>query len=154
TFAPKDKSYSKVTVGQTGWTDYAVTATVQLTEEGQAGVIIRANNPANGRELGQNNENFIKGYTALIDAKGITLRKQNYGFEDLEKVSFPIDPTKEHTIRIKAVGTSLSVYVDDLKKPIIAYDDGANQPLTHGSAGLSSSKNKAQFKQFSIEMEE
>src|SRR5699024_9956092 len=49
TFAPKDKNYSKVTVGQTGWTDYAVTATVQLTEEGQAGVIIRANNPANGR---------------------------------------------------------------------------------------------------------
>lgn len=69
TFAPKDKNYSKVTVGQTGWTDYAVTATVQLTEEeGQAGVMIRTNNPANGRELGQNNDNFIQGYTALIDA--------------------------------------------------------------------------------------
>ena len=155
TFAPKDKNYSKVTVGQTGWTDYAVTATVQLTEEeGQAGVMIRANNPANGRELGQNNDNFIQGYTALIDARGITLRKQNYGFEDLAKGSFPIDPTKEHTIRIKAVGTTLSVYVDDLKNPVIEHDDGANQPFTHGSAGLSSSKNKAQFKQFTIEMEE
>lgn len=150
-FSASDSNYSKVTVGEKGWTDYSVEVNVELTEkEGQAGLIIRSVNPADGRELNQNNENFIQGYYAFLTKEGVTLRKQNYGYEDLQHVSIPIEIEKAYRMKVEAVGSVISVYLNNMETPIIEYDDGANRPFSHGRPGLATQNNQALFSEFKI----
>ena len=151
-FMAGDREYSKVMIGQDNWLDYSVEATIELTEkEGEAGILLRATNPANGRELGQNNEDFIQGYYVRLTTEGVSLRKQNYGHEELVTKEMQVDVNKPHSIKVEAIGTTVKIYVDNLENPIITFDDGENYPYTHGKVGLASANNQAKFYDFSLE---
>lgn len=148
---PIDPGFSKIISGEIGWSDYVIETQVQLTEEaGEAGIIARGVNPADGRTLDQNNNNMIQGYYAFITSNGVTLRKQNYGYEDIEHVELELDLAESHHIKVEVDGTKISVFVNDMDTPQIEVDERFNTPFTHGRAGLASSNNIAKFSQFKV----
>ncbi|WP_153464004.1 family 43 glycosylhydrolase [Sediminibacillus terrae] len=151
TFQPSDKAFSKVLVGENGWTDYQVEADIQLgNTSGDAGILVRGLNPANGMSHGQNNPDFMQGYYAFITTNGIYLGKQNYGWETLDSVSATLPVDSWHHVKADVKGTRLKVFVNDMDTPKIVYEDTSVQPFTHGKAGFRVMNNQASFDNFQL----
>jgi len=150
-FKANEGDFSKVVVGQTGWTDYVVKTDVRLTkEEGQAGIMVRVQNPANGAERNQNNPDFNQGYFAYIQTDGIYLAKQNFGREILEHVPLEIFIEKWYELKVQVNGMRIQVYLNDSAEPIIDFVDSSIKTFTHGKVGLLTIYDRAEFDNFSV----
>lgn len=76
---------AKALTGSTGWSDYTVTAGVQLTStQGDAGLLARVTDPAVGPDS-------HAGYLAALDraAGTLTIARQQYAYEPLVTVTVP-----------------------------------------------------------------
>lgn len=150
-FSPAEGPFSKVLMGETGWTDYSVQSDIKVKkDQGDAGIIVRALYPANGAERQQNNPNFNQGYYAYIQADGVYLAKQNFDRDILEHVSTDISLDSWHQLKVDVSGTNIQVYLDDMDSPVIEYEDRSIQPFTHGQIGLLSVDIQAEFKKFKV----
>ncbi len=145
---------AKSVIGETGWTDYTVSADImRVAGEGQAGVLLRVTDAADGTKINQNRADFMKGYEAYADAEGIHLAKFNYGSEVVASVPYPVDSmAKEQWLRltVKARGTQLDVYLNDSADSVIHYVDDSGSPFLHGKAGLRAVDGAARFDHFEI----
>lgn len=151
-FRASEGEFSKVVVGEVGWTDYQVQADVQLMNpEGEAGIITRVQHAANGEERNQNNPDFNQGYFAYIQKDGLYLAKQNFRREVVEHLPIELELEVWHRLKVKVEGTAVQVYLHDLEKPLIEYEDTSIQPFTHGKVGLLTNKDRARFDNFKVE---
>lgn len=124
----------KLSAGDRGLTDYSVEAEYIAGNiyGGNAGLSIRMTNES---YHSAQNYNAMMGYFASFNGGEIILRKMNY--EATKKVatkSFDMKAGTTHKVRLTAHGNTISVYVDDTKKPIIEYKDP--NPYLYGKAGV------------------
>ncbi|MBT3149453.1 family 43 glycosylhydrolase [Streptomyces sp. CHD11] len=84
---------------------------------GDAGLTFRVTAPAVGTDS-------YRGYYAGIGADGkVVLGRVDNGWTPLRTVPLRIDPGSTHRLRVTAVGSSLKVYVDDMRTPRISVTD-------------------------------
>ncbi|MBO7747963.1 family 43 glycosylhydrolase [Paenibacillus sp. MWE-103] len=143
----------KILTGDDGWTDYSVQADVTVPADGgTAGLLARVTDPANGMELNQNRDDFLRGYYVYVDGAGVHLARHNYDTVPLADAALPAakpgDPVR---LKVTASGTVLSVYAGGAAKPVIVYDDNGGQALLHGRAGLKATGGAARFDGFRID---
>lgn len=154
TISASEGEFSKVLVGETGWTDYSVQADVQLKKENnQAGIIVRGLHPANGLERGQNNPDFNQGYFAYLQSDGLYLVKQNFGREILQHVPLTIQTDSWQQLKVMVEGTKIQVFINESETPAISYEDTSLQPFTHGRTGLLTVNGHAEFDNFIVTKE-
>ncbi|WP_172840499.1 family 43 glycosylhydrolase [Virgibacillus phasianinus] len=150
-FAPSNSTFSKAMTGKDGWTNYTVAADIQLNKaEGDAGILVNGVNPANGMELNQRNGDFLQGYYAFIKPDGVYLGKQNYKWELLTSVPMELSIDDVHHMKVEVDGANVKVFVENMEKPIIDYEDISQQPFTHGKAGLRVHNNAGSFDNFVV----
>ena len=122
-----------------------------MNPEGEAGIITRVQHAANGEERNQNNPDFNQGYFAYIQKDGLYLAKQNFRREVVEHLPIELELEVWHRLKVKVEGTAVQVYLHDLEKPLIEYEDTSIQPFTHGKVGLLTNKDRARFDNFKVE---
>ncbi|WP_246029283.1 family 43 glycosylhydrolase [Paenibacillus humicus] len=141
---------AKTVIGSGLWSDYTVEADVKLVgTTGDAGVLVRAANPSNGKVLA-NNPDYIQAYYAFIKPDGVYLGKMNYGYQTLASAPAALAAGVWHRMKVSAEGNSIRVYVDDMNAPRLSYADNSALPFLHGKAGLRSMNNAARFDNFSV----
>lgn len=128
----------KIATGDDGWTDYAVQADVTVPEPGgKSGIAVRVTDPANGLELNQNRDDFLRGYFVYLDGSGIHLVRHNYDTVPLADatIAMPEAGTIIH-LRIQAIGNRIAVYANDGAEPVIDYEDGGDGAFLNGRIAL------------------
>ncbi|REE78537.1 carbohydrate binding protein with CBM6 domain [Paenibacillus taihuensis] len=142
----------KILTGEDGYTDYAVEADVTVPEEdGQAGILVRVTEPANGMELNQNRNDFLRGYFAYVDGQGVHLTKHDYSTALLAdaKTVLPKPGEKLH-LKVSAIGNTIAVYAGTSAEPLIRYVDDSDSAFLHGRVGLKSVGGSARFGAFQV----
>lgn len=133
----KLNGWGKRMLGNTGWTDYAVEVDMQCPTQGNAGLVFRVQNPAEGRDgikHPQLGTDFYQGYYIGMQSGGIHLGKQNYNWEGLQFYGKNFSPGRWYKVRTIIKGNLIKVFVDDMETPIIEYFDPS--PMMAGKAGL------------------
>ncbi|GIP13693.1 hypothetical protein J1TS5_58630 [Paenibacillus macerans] len=143
---------AKIVTGEYGWTDYTVEADLTVPEEGgQTGLMIRVTDPANGLELNQNRDNFLRGYYVYADGTGIHLVKHHYDTIPLADAAYSMPPAGEWMhLKVAAAGTRITVYADGGSEPVLEYDDRSDRPFLHGKIGLKSVAAASRFDEVAI----
>ncbi|SEN60264.1 family 43 glycosylhydrolase [Paenibacillus sp. OV219] len=142
----------KILTGEDGWVDYTVEADATVPEEGgQTGILVRVTEPANGRELNQNRNDFLRGYFAYVDGQGVHLAKHNYDTTPLAdaKMLLPKPGGIIH-LKVVATGNAIAVYAGASAEPLIRYVDESDSALLHGRVGFKSAGGSARFSAFRV----
>ncbi|GGW98559.1 hypothetical protein GCM10010297_20410 [Streptomyces malachitofuscus] len=110
----------------TDFADFTQDTDVTVTSRGgDAGLVFRVTRPTVGTD-------GYSGYYAGISGNGtVVLGRVNDSWTPLRTARLRITPGSTHRLRVTAVGSSLKVYVDDMRTPKIsvtdtAYSRGAN----------------------------
>ena len=141
----------KMVAGSEDWTDYVLEAVVMLdSEKGNAGLIFRVNDPADG------NDQF-KGYYAGIDTKKLYLGRMDNGQwtpladYDLSQLDCKVKPGVWNQIRVAVEKNRIRVWPNRMHpssdpdaSPRIDYTD-ENSPILTGSIGVRSHQTSAKF---------
>lgn len=144
-------TFAKTTFGNDNWANYTVEADIKMNEAGgDAGLIIRGKNPANGLERGQGNADFMQGYYAYIKTDGVYLGKQNYSWSNLTGVATPLAINTWHRMKVTVNGTNIKVYVGDMNVPKIDYNDYSPTAFTHGKVGFRTAHKSTSFDNFTL----
>ncbi|AOZ93662.1 family 43 glycosylhydrolase [Paenibacillus crassostreae] len=135
-------SPAKSLTGEPGWSDYSVQADLQRMEnEGRAGLLVRATEPANGLDQNQNRSDFVRGYYIYADAEGLHLDKINYGIIPLKSVAWgtnaPGVDGKFH-LKVSVRGATIEVYTGNSSESVLSYTDRSASPFLQGRIGLQS----------------
>ncbi|TLS51842.1 carbohydrate-binding protein [Paenibacillus antri] len=153
-FLSQPNGYPKAVIGDDRWSDYIVETDIRLGRNtrggGNAGILFRVNNPADGTEYGQNRDDFLQGYMAYLTADGVQLGKFNYGFQHL--AGKPLSGTVgtwQH-LKVVAQGNRIQVYVGDMDTPLIDYTDHSETAFTHGKAGVRSFNSESAIDNFQV----
>lgn len=99
--------------------------TIPTASSGNAGLVFRVSKPGIGADA-------YSGYYAGISTKdGITLGLAGGGWKQLRNVAGGVQPGRVYHMKVMAKGESLSIYVDDMRVPVIdlnnkTYGSGAN----------------------------
>jgi hypothetical protein len=148
------KGYPKSVIGDSDWSDYTVETDIKLgsntQEGGNAGIILRVNNPADGTELGQNRDDFLQGYAAYLTADGVHLCKFNYGFQYLDGTALTGSTDNWQHMKVVADGTRIRIYVGDMEQPLIDYTDRSGTAFTHGKIGVRSFNSESFIDNFTV----
>jgi xylan 1,4-beta-xylosidase len=137
---------AKTVFGHHSWTDYTAEADITLKDgTGQAGILVRVNNAANGMERNQNRDDFLQGYYAYLDSEGVHLNKHNYNTERLEDFVIKRQIGQIEHLKVRVEGTVIKVYLGSNAEPIIIYEDLSPMPFTHGGMGLKATNETAYF---------
>ncbi|WP_426452690.1 carbohydrate-binding protein [Paenibacillus sp. S-38] len=133
--------FAKSVTGSSAWSDYTVETDIRMTagsEAGNAGILVRVNNPATGNDWGQRNPDFLQGYMAYLTADGVHLGKFNYDFEHL--AGAPMSGTTDtwHHMKVVAKGANIKIYVGDMDHPKLDYTDQSPTAFSHGKVGVRS----------------
>lgn len=91
---------------------------------------------------------FLQGYIFLANATSVTLGKHNFGWQPLATVSYTIDLTKPHHMKVEVEGADIRCYLDDMQVPLIRYTDPV--PFITGRAGLRAHDSVIRFDNFSV----
>lgn len=143
-------AFAKTTIGNERWADYTAESDIKLVDTtGDAGVLVRVNNPANGTVLA-NNPDYVQGYYAFLKPDGVYLGKMNYGYEALATAPMTIPANAWQHMKVIAAGTTIRVYVGDMNTPKITYTDNSANPFTHGKVGLRTMNNATRFDNFRV----
>ncbi|GGG06912.1 hypothetical protein GCM10010912_59470 [Paenibacillus albidus] len=142
----------KILYGDYGWTDYSAEVDLTVPEEGgQAGILIRATEPANGMELNQNRDDFLRGYSIYLEGQHIYLVKHNYNTEPLADVAYALPPEGEWVhMKVLAEGTHIAVYMEGGDEPVLTFDDRSEEPWLQGKAGLKTGETASRFDRVDI----
>ncbi len=113
------------------------------TAGGNAGLILRVNNPRTGPD------SWI-GYEVSLSArdKNIHVSRHRDNWQPLKTVPAPVEPGRWHRLRVDLAGTRLSVYLDG-KGPYIDVTDGPDA-VTSGQVGLRTWQSNAAFRNLTI----
>ncbi|WP_127532816.1 family 43 glycosylhydrolase [Paenibacillus kobensis] len=144
---------AKLVTGEEGWTDYEIQADITVPAAGgQSGIVVRATEPANGLELNQNRNDFIRGYFAYVDQEGVHLVKHNYDTVPLAdaKLAMPKDGGKVH-LRVRAAGGRISVFIGNADAPVIDYADNGAGAFLNGKVALKSVDTATRFSSWRID---
>lgn len=133
-------------VSMPGSANYDVTVEIKGGADINAGLLVRAKNPAlggagNNAELGSN---FVQGYFVGISSNSLVLGKMNFSWAELARAnrSFPADAW--HKVRVQVQDNRIRVYVAGEANPLIDYKDAA--PFLAGGIGLRSHGAAAQYR--------
>ncbi|HEY8399819.1 MAG TPA: family 43 glycosylhydrolase, partial [Cytophagaceae bacterium] len=142
--------WGKRALGHTGWTDYAVEVDMQCPSAGNAGLIFRVQNPANG---GPNNNSqlgtdFYQGYYVGLQTTGIQLGKQNYDWKGLNFKAQTLTPGQWYKLRVVVKEANIKVYLNDMDTPVIDYFDA--DPFISGKAGIRAFNAQLAFDNFNV----
>lgn len=112
----------------TDFADFTYDADVTVNSGGgDAGLTFRATKPSVGPDS-------YSGYYAGISPSGkVVLGRANGSWTELGAARTPIAPGSTHRMRVTAVGSSIKVFVDDMKTPKISVSDGT---YTSGANGV------------------
>lgn len=139
-------TFAKTTFGNDNWANYTLEADIRMNESGgDAGLIVRGKNPANGLERNQGNADFLQGYYAYIKTDGVYLGKQNYNWSNLAGFTVPLSINTWHKMKVVVNGTNIKVYVGDMTTPKIDYNDYSATAFTHGKIGLRTAYKSTSF---------
>lgn len=142
-------TFAKTTIGNDNWANYTVEADIRMNESGgDAGLIVRGRNPANGLDLNQGSGDFMQGYYAYIRTDGVYLGKQNFNWSALTGVSVPLAINTWHKMKVVVNGTNIKVYVGDMSVPKIDYTDHSVTAFTHGKVGFRTAHKSTSFDNF------
>lgn len=132
-------TFAKSVIGEKDWKDYSVEADINLVDgNGEAGLIFRVNNPADGIEYNQNRSDFMQGYVAYLDEDGVHLGKLNYNWEYLDGVKISGIKDEWQHMKVEVLGSNIRVYVGDMETPKIDYEDHSVTAISHGKVGVKS----------------
>jgi len=143
--------YGKMTIGNTGWTDYTVQVDVTYYDNFNGGLIFRVNNPALG---GGGNDpalgtDYLQAYFVSLSSNGVILGKHNYNWTQLtSKTGESYTTNKKYTLRVEVKGSNIKVYVDNMETPKIDYTD--TRQFICGKTGLRVCSAHVRFDNFSI----
>ncbi|MFC5649529.1 carbohydrate-binding protein [Paenibacillus solisilvae] len=144
-------SFAKTTIGDANWSDYSVESDIKLiSDSGDGGILFRASNPANGKELDQNSADFVQGYVAYLNKQGIHLGKLNYGWTYLTGAPLEVKTGEWKHVKVVAKGAHIQVYVDDMSSPVIDYTDRSGSAFTHGKVGMRTFMNETSYDNFTV----
>ncbi|MBB3128365.1 hypothetical protein FHS19_003019 [Paenibacillus rhizosphaerae] len=144
-------SFGKTLIGDANWSDYSVESDIKLiSDTGDGGILFRASNPANGKELDQNNADFVQGYVAYLNKQGVHLGKLNYSWTYLTGVPLEVKTGEWKHVKVVVQGARILVYVDDMSKPVIDYTDLSGRPFTHGKVGMRTFMNETSYDNFTV----
>ncbi|MDR0414093.1 MAG: glycoside hydrolase family 127 protein [Prevotellaceae bacterium] len=126
----------KRTLGNAGWSDYAVEVDITCVKNMNGGLIFRVNNPALG---GAGNDpglgtDYLQGYYVSLGGDGVTLGKHNYNWKHLKTASGSYSLNVKYHVKVVAHGANIKVYVQDMSTPVIDYTD--TDPFMSGKVGL------------------
>ncbi|RJX37587.1 DUF1080 domain-containing protein [Paenibacillus pinisoli] len=139
-------TFAKTTFGNDNWANYTVEADIRMNEAGgDAGIIVRGTNPADGLERAQGNADFLQGYYAYIKTDGVYLGKQNYNWSNLAGFTTPLAINTWHKMKVVVNGTNIKVYVNDMTTPKLDYNDYSPTAFTHGKIGLRTAYKNTSF---------
>ena len=143
----------KLATGDDGWTDYVTRADVTVPAAGgQSGIADRVTDPANGRELNQNRDDFLRGYFAYVDQDGAHLVKHDYNSVPLADAKLSMPPEGEKVrLRVEAAGERIRVYVGDGDAPAIDYADESAGAFLNGKVALKSVDTATRFSDWRID---
>ncbi|WP_036718859.1 carbohydrate-binding protein [Paenibacillus harenae] len=148
------KGYPKAVIGDSRWSDYFVETDIQLGSHtqagGNAGIIFRVNNPADGTDRGQNRDDFLQGYVAYLTADGVHLGKFDYNFQYLTGTALTDTVGNWQHMKVVASGTRIKVYVGDMENPLIDYTDRSETAFTHGKIGVRSFNSESSIDNFTV----
>jgi hypothetical protein len=142
--------YGKRTYGSEAWRDYTLEVDIQFTRSMNAGILVRAQNPAlggAGNDAGLGTD-FLQSYFVGFNYSSLVLGKHNYGWKSL--ASFPGSYTLNvwYHLRVTVTGDRIRVFVDDMNTALIDYTDPL--PLITGMAGLRSFNTGVKFDNFHV----
>ncbi len=130
-------SFGKVSYGDYGWSDYAVEATVTVSDMsfGSAGFLVCVQNISNGSDYALNHPTNDQSYYIYVTASGeVGIRKHNFSDEYLMSDYFEYqDEGTTCTLRTEVHKNEIVVYVDGIE--MLCYTDYEN-PYTTGKIGL------------------
>jgi len=136
--SPKGDCFAKNIIGNAGWSDYSaeVKFTIPKSEkDAEAGIYIRSANASDteASAFRFRRKWYQQCYFACAADGAIRLYKQNYDEQLLAEFKTDADFSKEHILKIAAVGDLITVYLDGVQ--IISYTD-TDHPFMNGKAGL------------------
>ncbi|MFN8416743.1 MAG: family 43 glycosylhydrolase [Cytophagaceae bacterium] len=142
--------WGKRAIGNAGWMDYCVETSIQCPSTGNAGLIFRVQNPANG--LANNDSrlgtDFYQGYYVGVQPGGVQLGKQNYNWSELHFQNQSLQAGRWYTLKVVAKGNLISVYLENLIIPLFQYTD--DNPILSGKAGYRGFNTQVAFDNFKI----
>lgn len=133
-----------------GMTDYSVECDVTCTNDVNAGLIFRTNNPSIG---GANDDtklgsDFQQGYFLGISPSSIVLGKQNYGWQTLVTKTRTFYTNQTYHLKAVVEGATIKCYVDNQASPVITYTDPL--PFISGRTGVRTHSCVALFDNFKV----
>ncbi|WP_068617928.1 carbohydrate-binding protein [Paenibacillus tuaregi] len=144
-------SFGKTLIGDANWSNYSVESDIKLiSNTGDGGILFRASNPAHGKELNQNNADFVQGYVAYLNKEGVHLGKLNYSWTYLTGAPLTVMTGVWKHVKVVAQGARIQVFVDDMSKPVIDYTDRSGNPFTYGKVGMRTFMNETSYDNFTI----
>ncbi len=119
---------SKSIQSSTSFSDFTYDAKIQVGNVGDGGIMFRARKFSLGADE-------YNGYYLGISAanKNIVLGKANGGWSSLKTVAMDIVANQWYQVRVVAEGTSIKIYIDDMKTPKINFTDAS---FSSGSVGV------------------
>ncbi len=142
---------AKTTYGNENWHLYRGSGYYDGPGHRGCWIFVRARNPANGMELGQNNGDFIQAYYAYIRTDGVYLGKQNFNWHYITGANINLALDTWYTMKVVVSGSNIKVYLDDMNQPKIDYTDHSAQVFTAWQSGTSHSiKNLFYFDNFKV----
>ncbi|KAB5585540.1 endo-1,4-beta-xylanase D [Coniochaeta sp. 2T2.1] len=133
----------------TNFADQVYEADVTILEDGggEASLVFRATKAGGAEELG------YEAYTAYISAT-----KQTVGLlgvwgdgQLLDETRFDVEVGRKYHVRVKAFGSTVNVFVDDMEAPLLTADTEGEPVLVSGQNGVKVRKVKAAFDNVSVD---
>jgi xylan 1,4-beta-xylosidase len=138
---------AKITYGEIGWTDYTFEANLTVPEpNGQNGMLVRVTEAANGQELNQNRNDFLRGYALNLDSAGFHLVKHNFDTVPLADAAYKMPAPGEMVhVKVRVTGARLELYAGDSTTPLLVYTDRSERPFLNGKIGFKSVDNNSRY---------
>lgn len=124
----------KILYGDKGWANYTISADITPTEGNlDAGLAVRVTNPATGEDNNlSKGSSYYEGYYIALTAKGVSLAKVNYEFDEVKLYKKEMKLGETHNLKVQAEDATIRVWLDG--ELVIEYTD--KEPYAHGMAGM------------------
>ncbi|MGY4386525.1 hypothetical protein ACVWYN_003580 [Pedobacter sp. UYP24] len=110
---------SKVIASATKFTDFVYSADVTVTAAGDAGMLFRVDKPAIGSEA------YEGYYVGLNPGSGLVQlgKSSNMKWIVINEVKYPVKLNEKYTVKVRAVGNNISVFINGSEKPLLTAID-------------------------------
>lgn len=147
-YETRSHEYIKTFAGSEDWTDYRMDAEFHFPTmpTSDAGLLIRS---VHESYYPHQVQDAFTGYYASVNQDGLTLKKVNYGKQEILKtVPLTIQKDTNYQINVQVTGNRIRVYWNGSKDPVLDYQDP--RAYTHGKIGLLSNHSDIIFHKVSV----